>query len=657
MEVAILTDVVIVLALAVAVLVICHRLRVPSVLGLILTGVLAGPEGLGLVGEGNRIEALAEFGVVLLLFTVGLELSLDSLLQMKRAGLAGGVLQVVLTVAVGAGIAAAFGASPGSAIFLGCVLALSSTAIVLRGFQERGEVEAPHARAALGILVVQDILFAPMILAVPFLAGARVPDVSIGQTLLYLGLLLPLAAAVWVVPRVLDLVVRTRDRDLFVISVVVIGLGIAWAASRAHLSLALGAFLAGLIISRSEYALQALASVIPFRTVFSSFFFVSVGLLLDVHFALAHWTQVLPLTLGLMVLKTVLLAAVFRALRLPPRLAAQTGLVLAQVGEFSFLLLGAGLARGLVSGPTYQLLLGAALLSMAATPFLLPLADRFGRRMAATGIPGRRRSDSHRAAAEPAEIRDHVLIVGYGLVGSNLAHACRTAQVPYLVAEMNPELVKRGRARSEPIAFGDAIHEAVLRGLGVTRARVLVSAIADPAATRTITACARRLNPAIHIIVRTRHVREIAALHDLGADEVIPEEFETSVEIFTRVLSRYLIPKPDIDAVAAEIRAEDYGVLRSTPGAPAHPRGLSGVLPGQEVVVYRVEDGAAAAGRTLAELDLRRRHRVTLLALRRADEVRSNPSGGERLEPGDALVLLGSTSALAEAAALFTPLA
>ena len=220
------------------------------------------------------------------------------------------------------------------------------------------------------------------------------------------------------------------------------------------------------------------------------------------------------------------------------------------------------------------------------------------------------------------------MIVGYGLVGSNLAHACRTAQVPYLVAEMNPELVKRGRAKSEPIAFGDAIHEAVLRGLGVTRARVLVSAIADPAATRTITVCARRLNPAIHIIVRTRHVREIAALHGLGADEVIPEEFETSVEIFTRVLSRYLIPKPDIDAVAAEIRAEDYGVLRSTPGAPARPRELSGVLPGQEVVVYRIEDGAAAAGRTLAELDLRQRHRVTLLALRRGEEVRSNPSGG-----------------------------
>jgi CPA2 family monovalent cation:H+ antiporter-2 len=555
---------------------------------------------------------------------------------------------------VGTGLAAAFGASSGSALFLGCVLALSSTAVVLRGFQERGEVDAPHARAALGILVVQDILFAPMILAVPLLAGARVPDVSIGQTLLYLGLLLPLAAAVWVVPRVLDLVVRTRDRDLFVISVVVIGLGIAWAASRAHLSLALGAFLAGLIISRSEYALQALTSVIPFRTVFSSFFFVSVGLLLDVRFALSHWMQILPLTLGIMVLKAVLVAAVFLVLRLPARLAAQTGLVLAQVGEFSFLLLGVGLAKELVTDRTYQMVLGAALLSMAATPFLLPLAERFGRRMAGTALPGRRGRASQ-SPAEPAEIRDHVLIVGYGLVGSNLAHACRTAQVPYLVAEMNPELVKRGRARSEPIAFGDAVHEAVLRELGVTRARVLVSAIADAAAARSITATAHRLNPALHIIVRTRYVREIAALRALGADEVIPEEFETSIEIFTRVLSHYLIPKPDIDGVAAEIRAEDYGVLRSSPGTPARPRELSGVLPGQEVVVFRVEEGAAAAGRTLAELDLRRRHRVTLLALRRADEVRANPSGGERLEPGDALVLLGSTEALSDSAALFSP--
>jgi CPA2 family monovalent cation:H+ antiporter-2 len=646
----IFTHVVVVLLLSSVLLVVFHRLRVPTVLGFIVAGMVAGPSGLGLVRAGHEVDVLAEIGVVLLLFTVGLEISVDTLGKMKRVGGAG-LLQVTVTVGAGAAVLAVAGEAAPRAVYLGLLLALSSTAIVLRSLQERAELDAPHGTAALGILVVQDLLVAPMILAVPLLAGASLrPGGHLAAELLGTAVLLALAVmARWVVPWALHQIVRTRDGELFVISVVAMCLAVAWLTYKAHLSLALGAFLAGLIISSSEYGHQALANVLPLRHVFTSFFFISVGMLVNLRIAAEHWVVVIPAALAVMLLKALLIVGVLLALRFPPRVAVQTGIVLAQVGEFAFVLLKSGSDRGLVGGAAYQVALAVILLTMGITPLLVSAAPRLGRVLV-------RRGWGRAPAETPPGTRalaDHLVIVGYGLVGRNVARAATAAGIPHIALEMNPETVKAARSRGEPVFYGDAVHESVLRSVRVESARVLAVAVSDPVAIRTVVTAARRLNPALHLIVRTRFVRDLEELVDLGADQVIPEEFETSVEIFTRVLGAYLVPRTDIDAVAAEIRAEGYQMLRSASGDRLTAGGIERALPGLEIAVFRAEAGSAAASRTLGELELRRRHGVTVLALHRGTEVRANPGGGERVEPRDALVLLGTSDALVETAPLF----
>ncbi len=652
MNAPIFNHVVVVLLLSSVLLVLFHRLRVPTVLGFIVAGMVAGPSGLALVGAGHEVEVLAEMGVVLLLFTIGLEIPVGALGRMKRVG-AAGALQVLATVGVGAGILAAAGEGAGRAVFLGLLLALSSTAIVLRSLQERAELEAPHGTAALGILVVQDLLVAPMILAVPLLAGASLrTGEHLVPELLGTGVLLALAVlARWVVPWALHQIVRTRDGELFVISVVAMCLAVAWLTYKAHLSLALGAFMAGLIISSSEYGHQALANVLPLRHVFTSFFFISIGMLVNLRIAAEHWAVVIPAAIGVMLLKAALTAGVLLLLRFPPRTAIQSGIVLAQVGEFAFVLLKSGSDRGLVGGTTYQVALAVILLTMGVTPLLVAAAPRWGRALGRRGREGGPKES--RLGGRKTALTDHLVIVGYGLVGRNVARAATAAGIPHLGLEMNSETVKSARSRGEPVFYGDAVHESVLRSAGVGSARVLAVAIADPVAIRTVVAAARRMNPALHLIVRTRFVRDLEELVALGADQVIPEEFETSVEIFTRVLGAYLVAKGDIDAVAADIRAEGYQMLRSGSPARLTAGGIERALPGLEITVFRAEPGSAAVARTLADLEFRRRHRVTVLALHHGAEVRANPGGEERIEPGDALVLLGTSDDLIGIAPLF----
>ncbi len=554
----VLTDVLVVLVLATVVLVVFHRLRVPTVLGFLATGVVAGPSGLGLVRMGHEVEALAEVGVVLLLFTIGLELSVADLKRMRRAA-AGGALQVALTAGGAAGVAAALGIGPRAAVFLGFVVALSSTAVVLKVLEERGEMDAPHGRAALGILVVQDLAVAPMILAVPLLAGQAARAFELRTALTTAGLLALLVVACWALPRLLDLVVRTRDRELFVIGVVGACLAVAWITYQAHLSLALGAFLAGFSISSSPYGRHALASMLPLRHVFTSFFFISVGMLLDVGFAAAHWYTVLPVTAAVILGKALVVFAILAALGASVRTVARTGLALAQVGEFSFLLLARGRAEGLLDPALHQTALAVSLLSMGVTPFLIAAGPRVGRG-AVRLFPGAadRPPDAPAAARLGDSLRDHVVIVGYGIVGRNVARAARGAGIPHVVVELNAHTVKEARGRGEPVFYGDAIHERVLEAFRVDRARVVVVAIADPASIRTVTAAVRKLNAQAELIVRTRYVQEMDPLRRLGADQVIPEEFETSVEIFTRVLHGYRVPRGEVEAVTAEIRAEGY---------------------------------------------------------------------------------------------------
>ena len=656
MQILLLNDILIIFGLSVLILFACNRLRVPAVVGFLLTGILVGPYGLGLIKALHEVEILAEIGVVLLLFTIGIEFSLQKMLQIKRSVLLGGALQVGITCLAALLVARHLGQPPGEAVFIGFLFALSSTAIVLRLIQERAEVDSPHGSTTLGILIFQDVIIVPMILVTPLLAGTGGGSGVSALLMVAQGvgiIALVLVSTKWVVPWVLFQVARTGSQELFLLSVVAICLSVALLTSGAGLSLALGAFLAGLIISESEYSHRALGNILPFRDAFTTFFFVSIGMLLDVGFLLREPAAVALLTVGILVVKSAIAGLAALLLGLPLRTAVLVGLALGQVGEFSFILSRTGVEHGLVTGDLYQLFLAGAVLSMAATPFMIALAPRVADAAVRLPLPRRLKAGfgpSPRTGGEAP--RDHLVIIGFGVNGRNVARAAAVAGIPYVVIEMNPDTVRGERARGEPIHYGDATQETVLEHANVQEARVVVVAINDPTATRRVTEAVRRLNPKAHLIVRTRYVQEVEHLYGLGADEVIPEEFETSVEIFTRVLTKYLVPRDEIEKLVTAVRADGYEMLRSLSGAPASVADLKLQLPHIEIVTLRVGRGSALAGRSLAQAELRRRHGVTVLAVRRGQDLQVNPAADMELHPGDVLYVLGPPERIAEAVAL-----
>jgi CPA2 family monovalent cation:H+ antiporter-2 len=454
-------------------------------------------------------------------------------------------------------------------------------------------------------------------------------------------------ATKWAVPFLLFHIVGTKSRELFLFGVLGICLSVAWLTSSIGLSLSLGAFLAGLIISESEYNHQALGNVLPFKDIFSGFFFVSIGMLLDMRFLIDHLSWVLLLVAAIMLLKTLLAALAAGSLRFPLRTTLLVGLGLCQVGEFSFVLAEMGGRFGLLGGDHYQMFLAVAVLTMAATPFLIPLAPRL-----ADGflkIPGLDRFQAGilpDKGIQPAPLNDHLIIVGFGVNGRNLARAARGGQIPYLILEMNPETVREKRAKGEPIFFGDAAQEPVLEMAGLERARILVVVINDAAAVRRITETARRLNPKIYLIIRTRFLQEVEALYALGADEVIPEEFETAVEIFTRVLQKYLFSKDHIEKFTAEVRSEGYQMFRKPEVTPASFCDLGLHIPDVEVTTFLIKPGFWADGKTLAEMALRKKYGVTAMAVRHQGQTRPNPDGDTRLAAQDLVVVMGHPARL-----------
>ena len=623
-----------------------NRLRLPTLVGFMITGVIIGPYGLGLIREAEAIDFLAEIGVVLLLFTIGLEFSLRRILEMKRLVMVGGGLQVGLTVALVAALSYFLGRAFGQSLFFGFLFALSSTAIVLKSYVERAEIDAPHGRAGVGILLFQDLSIVPMMLLVPVLGGGE-EGVSAARVALTLGAAGAAVAAVIitarkVVPYLLRHVVSLRSPEVFIISVVLLCLGTSWLTSQFGLSLALGAFIAGMVLSESEYSHQIVADILPFRDVFNSVFFISIGMLLSLSALWADLPVVLAWVAALVLGKALLALAAVRVLGYSLRVSAMAGVGLAQIGEFSFILAKAGLARGLISGGDYQRFLAASILSMIATPFLIKAAPRLGYALQSFFSPGSVLEPTVTGfRPEEPDMRGHVIIVGYGLNGRNLARVLRRVQVPYLVLELNAEAVREASAAGERIVYGDATRREVLRHAGVGDARVLVIAISDPAATRHTASLARLMNPDIHIIVRTRYMSELHDLFELGADDVIPEEFETSVEIFSRVLKEYGVARHEIHRQVAAVRSEGYRMFRSPSLPLAGPGDLAEALGGASTETLLVEPEARAVGKTVGELRLRTLTGATVIAAMRDGQTEINPGPDLKIEADHVLVLMG----------------
>jgi len=538
------------------------------------------------------------------------------------------------------------------------LVTMSSTAIVLRAYQERGEINALHGRLASGTLLLQDLCIVPMMLMVPFLARSGPMDIygivlAIAKSLLALGLIVWLAREV--LPRLLRHVARVKNREIFVLFIVLVCLGTAWLSSKTGLSLALGALIAGLVISESELSHQVVADILPLRDCFSGIFFISIGMLLDPAALGRDWLTPVSELLLLVSVKTAVTLMVFWSLYGSARLGILLGLSLAQIGEFSFILAKAGIGQHLLSANEEQAFLAASILSMIATPLLIQAAHGIADRI--TDYSGKAASleESHGRPIEAGGVEGHVIIVGYGLNGQNLARVLRESGIPYRVLELDPGLVDQGKTAGEPIIFGDGTRTDILQQARIDGARVLVIAISDPAATARVVSQSRRIRPDVNIIVRTRYVAEIERLYRLGADQVIPEEFETSVEIFARVLQEYHIPRNVIALQVDLIRKEHYGALRGMHLQGKQLDELSRYLIGATTDIFSVPDNSALVGRSLREIDMREHSGVTLIAAVRDGKAFYNVGADFIVAAGDRLVLLGDHKALDDAAQMIRP--
>jgi len=648
MDTNFLISLLIIFGLSILVLFVCSYLRIPTIVGLLITGVLAGPFGLAFITDVDHVNTFAEIGVALLLFTIGLEFSFRNLLRVKKAVIFGGLVQVLTTIAAVFIVLTFFGRPFGEAVFIGFLISLSSTAIVIKLLQQRGEIDSPYGKNALAILIFQDLVTIPMMLLVPVLSGkSSGPENSLAVLLVQgcLIIVVVFVSARWIVPRILFEAAKFRSRELFLFCILGICVAIAYLTSNAGLSLALGAFFAGLIISESEFNLEALSDIIPFRDVFTSFFFISIGMLLNVRFFLNNTLVILAIVLGIIIIKFTTGSISALILGLPARTVFLIGFALAQIGEFSFVLTQTGLQYDLISNETYQMFLSVSLITMACTPFMISAAPRIIDRFSEKKVLVRQvsREEGTARPAMPPQLTDHIIIVGYGPNGQNLAKTARLSAIPYTIIEMNAETVMTEKANGEPIFFGDATEEDVLRHANIRSARIIVIVISDPVAIGRIVKNARLMNPGIHIIARTRYLQDVNDLYKQGANEVVSEQFETSIELFTRVLSKYLIPKKEIEQFVEEIRKNAYVMLRDFPVPDLSYNEMRMNNPALTIVSLRLPAGSRFAGKTISESAIRQDYRITILAIRRKNAVLTNPPGDEKFEANDLLIVHGDS--------------
>jgi CPA2 family monovalent cation:H+ antiporter-2 len=657
MEIEFLKTLVIIFGVSAFIVFLLQKLRVPSIIGFLIAGTVLGPHGFGMIQEIQEVELLAEVGVILLLFTIGLEISLKKLKRIQSAVLGGGFSQVLLTLLATAAITYPFLHKLNESLFAGFLVALSSTAIIMKMLLDRAEMDSPHGRLSMGILIFQDLCVVPLMLLIPILAGNQGSFFELLWTMAKSATILfvVIFSARWLVPNILHQIVHTRSRELFIITVILICLGTALLTSELGLSLALGAFLAGLVISESEYAYQAISDILPFKDSFNGLFFISVGMLMDLRFLSQNPLFVLCAVVFVLLLKTSTGFLSVHLLGHPVRVSLQTGLQLAQIGEFSFILATTGKLAGLITESLYQLFLSSSVLTMVLTPLIVQISPNLSIWISSKKMLERLDRMRKRAEKEgfPAKRGGHVIIVGFGLNGRNLAEVLKEASVPYVVLEINNDTVLEMKKKGEPVFYGDGTSLEILHKLGIDAARLMVVVISDPASTRRIVQIARKSNPRLYIIVRTRYLAEIEDLIQLGANEVIPEEFETSIEIFARVLHQFQVPRNLIFELIEKIRKGSYEVLRKVDLPIKTLPEKCEVITEIDTETYLIQDHSHASGRSIKEMRIRSHTGATVIAVKRGNEIIPSPEIEFVFMPGDLVYLIGSKENLLEVFALF----
>lgn len=656
MDIPVLSDLVVILGISIVVLFVCSSMRIPAIIGYLITGMIVGPYGLGGVADIHAVEILAEMGVILLLFAIGIEFSIEQFMRLKTVVVVGGSLQTGLSVLLVFVLLVLLGFGMNQSVFIGFLVALSSTAIVLKLLQDRGEIESPTGRSALSLLIFQDLIIIPMLLITPILAG-HADNVTQSLLLMFVKAFILIASGFliskYIFPNVLYQIIRLRNRELFLLTVIATGCSIAWVSSSLGLSLGLGAFLAGLIISESEYSHQALEGIVPFRDVFMSFFFVSIGMLLNIQSMMEMFPQVLGLTVFVLCAKALIASTALVLIGMPLKIALITGLAICQIGEFSFVLVEFGREYELISDQFFQLFLSVSVCSMLMTPLIISFSGNIANAVLMLPFPvvmrnGFRTDKQWMSVAEHSNLNNHLVIIGFGINGRNLAQAAKTVDIPYIICEMNPDTVVIERQKGEPIYYGDATQEPVLDLANIRQARVLVIAIGDASATRGIAKAARKMNPNLYIIARTRFIGEVQPLHELGADEVIPEEYETAVAIFHRLLKKYLLPDEQIQDLLNSIRSGNYMWFRDRSSeCPSTVKDLQAHLSEMEITSVCVPDSSSLINQSLKDMNVRQEYGISVLAVRRKGTFTANPESSMIINAGDMLVILGNSQQIA----------
>lgn len=645
MELEFLKSLTIIFGVSAIVVFLLSRLNIPSIVGFLIAGLILGPHGLELIRNVKDVELLAEIGVILLMFTIGLEFSLSRLLMSRAMVFGGGLLQVSTTIAVVAILSYTLLRQDSNiAIFNGFLVSLSSTAIVMKLLFDRAEINTAHGRMSVGMLIFQDLCVIPFMLLIPILAGNGGSVIDVAVIMLKASVVIGavIFAARWVVPHILHQVVSSRSRELFVITIILLCISTALLTSQFGLSLALGAFLAGIIISESEYASQAISDILPFKESFSGLFFISVGMLMNVDFFRSNLATVVSIVCIILILKFATGMLSSSAFNQPLRVSIQTGIYLFQIGEFSFVLALAGKSAGLLTEYAYQMFLSSSVITMILTPFVINAAPSISAWLSSRAPLKRlERIKSREGEAHHLRRAGHVIIIGFGVNGSNLARVLKESDISYVILEMNAATVKRMKKKGEPIYYGDGTSSEILHKMGIHHAKVLVIAISDAAGTRRIVQIARHENPELHIIVRTKYIAEVDDLKKLGANEVIPEEFETSIEIFSRTLHHYHMPRNVITEHIDNIRKDSYSVLRTVELPKKHLAERHEFLKDVETETYLIKEGSPVDGRSISELHLRAKTGVTIITVQRGERVHHNPSSEFILKAGDVVLFLG----------------
>jgi K+:H+ antiporter len=651
-----LLQILVLLTASVCVVAAVRKLALPAILGYLVVGMLLGPHALALAAESPTTRLLADFGIVFLVFTLGLEFSLPRLVAMRAEVLGVGGLQVVVTAAIVAALGAGvYGIAPAAAVVVGGAVAMSSTAIIVAQLTEQSENNRTHGRLAVAICLFQDLAFTLLLALESSLRGggraAGAHQIGAAVAIAALALAVVLAAGRWLLRPLFHAIASVRSTELFSLTVFLVVLASAWATHAAGLSLALGGFLAGMLLAESEFRHQVEATIRSYRDVLLGLFFITVGMLLDIELLLRHFALVMTLLAGMLVLKTAVVAVVAKRAAGSWFKAIRTGVVTSQGGEFGFALLTLLLQHEILAPAIVQPLLAATVVSMVLAPLLIRHNRLITRRLLGQSGPPRDDVPRETRATLALAGREHVLICGFGRVGQNIARVLERRGFEYIALDVDPYRIRTGRQAGGPVVYGDAAQGEVLQNVGVLQASCVVITFADPSVSLRILRAVRPMRPDVPVLVRTQDDSRLEELQAAGATEVVPETFEASLMLSSHLLLLLKQPVSRVVRTINEIRRSRYAMLRrlipTDRAELADPRGPVG----EELHSVVLPPHAWAVGRSIAEL-AGRGSTATVSAVRRDGIVGREPGPDMVLKEGDIVVVCGSPEAVEHAETL-----